>query len=276
MIDKSNDGLLTIIIPCYNIKPHLTNLQRIINDANSLGVTTILVDDHSTDGAIEELKQIPSNSTVEFYKTSSNLGPGAARNVGISNTKTKYLWFVDVDDIPTLRVVVNQLFSLVDNFDVLRFKAQYKSKSNVIVEQTQDLDLTLLHPNKLIGKVPEVWRYIISIKFLRHQQIFFPEFRWHEDRLFMLRVITNQPYMLESTATNYLYSGTNVSKRKLPAKDFEQFIKELIQMLKTSESAQSKMLLTVLLFSQILKSIRYLKFRDWFVSTWRAQISWIR
>jgi glycosyltransferase involved in cell wall biosynthesis len=60
----------------------------------------IVVDDGSTDGtqAIVERYAVRYPDKVKYY-SQQNRGPGAARNVGMSNARGKYIAFIDADDM---------------------------------------------------------------------------------------------------------------------------------------------------------------------------------
>lgn len=55
----------------------------------------LVIDDGSTDETEASLRSLPANARV-FHQP--NLGPGAARNVGIENSRGEYVAFLDSDD----------------------------------------------------------------------------------------------------------------------------------------------------------------------------------
>ena len=91
--------LLSLIIPIYNVEKYLDEcLESVINQSFK-DYEVILVDDGSTDS---------SGKTADCYAEKygyisvihkENGGLSSARNVGIENSKGKYLFFIDSDDV---------------------------------------------------------------------------------------------------------------------------------------------------------------------------------
>lgn len=96
-IDSSVD--LSIVVPVYNyVEIIKANIDAILNQKTRYNCELIIVDDGSTDGAGEVIKQYENNSKVKLIYQ-KNAGIGAARNTGINNAIGKYIMFVDCDDI---------------------------------------------------------------------------------------------------------------------------------------------------------------------------------
>ena len=68
---------LTIIIPCFNeIKTIATIINKILN-LGEIEKQIIVVDDNSTDGSIEIIKQFQNQKKIDVIFHNSNLGKGA-------------------------------------------------------------------------------------------------------------------------------------------------------------------------------------------------------
>jgi glycosyltransferase involved in cell wall biosynthesis len=87
---------VTVVIALYN-KVHFVKatiesvLQQSFTDFQ-----LIMIDDGSTDGSLEIVKQF-NDDRLSLY-TIKNSGPGHARNEGLRKTTTKYISFLDADD----------------------------------------------------------------------------------------------------------------------------------------------------------------------------------
>lgn len=89
----------SIIVPVYQSKDFLMKCVANIQQQTFKNIEIILVDDGSTDGSAnlcDELAAIDKRIVV-IHK--QNGGASSARNVGIKNSKGKWIIFVDSDDI---------------------------------------------------------------------------------------------------------------------------------------------------------------------------------
>lgn len=105
---KSDEPLISVIVPVCNGQDYLENCIRSIEDQSYGNLEVIIVNDGSTDatGAVcERLKRSYDNVQV---LTLGNEGVSAARNTGIDAAKGDLITFVDADDRlcgETLRVL---------------------------------------------------------------------------------------------------------------------------------------------------------------------------
>lgn len=117
-IDSSVD--LSIVVPVYNyVEIIKANIDAILNQKTRYNCELIIVDDGSTDGAGEVIKQYENNSKVKLIYQ-KNAGIGAARNTGINNAVGKYIMFVDCDDIvhsDIVEILLNKAYS--DDYDMV-------------------------------------------------------------------------------------------------------------------------------------------------------------
>lgn len=89
---------ISYIIPTFN---NLTLLKRCISSFEpqlKVEDKVIIVDDGSTDGTIEYLKEKYLDNDNFIILTQKNSGSGSARNYGMKSVETDYIWFVDADD----------------------------------------------------------------------------------------------------------------------------------------------------------------------------------
>jgi len=96
-MNKDNEQiLLSVIVPCFN---EIKTLDKVINDIQSSPVESkeiIIVDDFSSDGSREFLKNVQSYNIKTIFHN-KNLGKGAALCSGISLAKGKIIIIQDAD-----------------------------------------------------------------------------------------------------------------------------------------------------------------------------------
>ena len=88
--------LLSVIIPIYNKAPFLRRCLDSCAKQQSDRVEFILVDDGSTGGCKDIIKEYTDPRFRVFHK--ENGGVSSARNFGIEQAKGKYITFLDADD----------------------------------------------------------------------------------------------------------------------------------------------------------------------------------
>lgn len=99
---------VSIVLPIYNEKGHLRQeLDRIsvAMDSSPYSYELVVIDDGSTDGSLDELRQIEGIRLISFVH---NRGSGSARRAGTRASRGKVVVWTDVDmtypndDIPQL------------------------------------------------------------------------------------------------------------------------------------------------------------------------------
>lgn len=89
--------LVTIVIPTFNRKDDLLECLRTLLNSSYGSMETIVVDNASTDGTYDAVKQMFPN--VKLIKNDRNLGATGGRNKGAIEAKGDYLLFLDHDMI---------------------------------------------------------------------------------------------------------------------------------------------------------------------------------
>jgi hypothetical protein len=112
---------LSIIIVSYNTREFLRNcLKSILSSINGkLGYEVIVVDNASTDGTIQEIKNFLRSrislreTNLKFVQNKKNIGFSKANNIGINSAKGRHILFLNPDTI----VYPNTLETMVDFMD---------------------------------------------------------------------------------------------------------------------------------------------------------------
>lgn len=90
----------SIITPNYNGFDLMSHYFNSLENQTYKDFEIIIVDDCSTDGSYEKLKQYASNAiiNIKILQSEINLGPGNARNVGLKEAQGEWVTFIDNDD----------------------------------------------------------------------------------------------------------------------------------------------------------------------------------
>src|SRR5262245_22494818 len=90
--------LVSIVIPMYNRRRWVGDCLDAILKQTYRNFEVILVDDCSSDGAVEWLRSNPRYSFVRIHVQEKNVGASASRNAGIQLSKGELITFIDSDD----------------------------------------------------------------------------------------------------------------------------------------------------------------------------------
>jgi glycosyltransferase involved in cell wall biosynthesis len=96
----------SVVIPTYNRKPILTQClgalsQQVFADDKVEGYEIVVVDDGSTDGTPDWLRQAPAPFPQVVFYCQDHQGPAVARNLGVARAKGDYIIFIDSDLVVT-------------------------------------------------------------------------------------------------------------------------------------------------------------------------------
>lgn len=107
---------ITVVVPCYNVEQYLFRCLDSLVHQSYKKFEVIMIEDVSTDQTkkiVESYSKKFDNFRAIYNKT--NKGLGHARNLGIINTKTKYIVFLDSDDWLPVNFLEEMLKSIKTN-----------------------------------------------------------------------------------------------------------------------------------------------------------------
>jgi len=89
---------ISVIVPVYNMERLVGRCLRSIVRQSFEDIELLVIDDGSTDGSREVIRQFAtSDSRVRCFSI-SNSGVSAARNFGLNKAEGEYIMFIDADD----------------------------------------------------------------------------------------------------------------------------------------------------------------------------------
>jgi len=143
MVDVS---LVSVVIPMYNAEKYISETINSVLSQTYTHFEIIVVNNCSTDSGVDVVNSI-KDSRVKLISLEKNTGgPAIPRNVGIKNSKGKYIAFLDSDDV------------WMDNKLEIELKLLEKNKdvdfvcSNAITIDADSKKIGLFH-NKRIYKI---------------------------------------------------------------------------------------------------------------------------
>ena len=211
--------MIDIIIPVYNARKTLEltlmsiKLQTIIDKIN-----IYLIDDDSSEDYKDILNKYKDMNII-YIKLDKNNGPAVARQKGIEMSSSKYIMFIDADDLLYDADSIKKLFNKIEE--------DYDYVVGITIDEKQNTQI--MNESDLHGK-------IYKREFLLKNNIKFNNTRVHEDNYFNNLVLLCEPKQKELLENIYIYvdnkdSITNINKEK----EFENLeiyisnIKEIIE-----------------------------------------------
>ena len=90
--------LVSVISPFFNRRDYVRPLLDMLEEQTLRDFEAIIVDDGSTDNLAEAVAAVQTSFPVRCIRLPTNVGAGAARNIGLDEAKGRYIALLDSDD----------------------------------------------------------------------------------------------------------------------------------------------------------------------------------
>jgi glycosyltransferase involved in cell wall biosynthesis len=195
----------------------------VLEQQNSDQVNLILVIDEPEDEAMRVKSTLESDSRFRKVKVvyGEYNSPGTARNVGLSEVKTKWVTFWDSDDQPIITEVIKTV-------DIANKSQSEIAITGFVVESVSSgirhFSTPFSEKKKTnmrdISRNPAIWRMAFLTDLARQSS--FPNLRMGEDQVFLSKLKMNDRRIYFSNKVSYLYRTENpgqLTSNKLNIKD---------------------------------------------------------
>ena len=185
---------ISLIIPVYNVAPYIEACLASLIAQTMDDVEIILVDDHGSDNSIQVAQNYiashPSGKQFRFLATPHNMGPGAARNIGIEAARGEYIGFVDSDDVVTPDYC-QQLYATAKAHDA---DLAYCQAQLVKGTEAEPLNNPVIESGTFSKKkhcfflthfTTMMWTFLYKRELIQQYSIRFPDTRSAEDSYFL-------------------------------------------------------------------------------------------
>ncbi|RDU72121.1 glycosyltransferase family 2 protein [Helicobacter brantae] len=185
----SKKPLVSVIIPIYNVAPYLREcLDSVLNQTYE-NLQIILINDGSTDESGSIAREYLNDVRVELFFV-KNGGLSRARNLGMSEARGTYIYFIDSDDYiecnyieEMVRVAQECEVDFVCNEQVIHFGSYLKG-----LKAKEDPKI-LIPDSKNIAIGGSVWRCLFSRELIERVGVRFLEGKIHEDEGFLYMLL---------------------------------------------------------------------------------------
>ena len=261
--------LISVVVPVYNVKSYLTKCINSIISQTYENLEIICVNDGSTDGGEEILKDFEhTDKRIKIIDCKKNIGLFAARLAGIKAASGEYICFVDSDDSITvdfIRLMAQKAFASQADIVISQFLFDYQETN----EKKWDRFNPLLLPIEYNGTEcfdafinqhgtyfswSVVWNKLYKVSLFKNSlselETFaksHPKFVMCEDVVFSFAVWSKTARVVNVTPNDgseyYLYNQRSGSSVNLNADSFEKTkkkIKDLLESFKFAEGIIKK------------------------------------
>lgn len=213
---------VSIIVPVFNSAPYIESCLDSMVAQTLDDIEIVIVDDHGIDGSMDIVRSFVDNyegpKQIVLTSTPFNSGPGAARNVGIGQSRGKYVGFVDSDDIVDPGFC-KELYELAEregaDMACCDISINGETRCNADVSDKKSF---------LRHFVSYFTTFIYSRKMLEDNGIGFPEGFSAEDTCFLIECCLCARKMAQTHKSLYMYRmrGDSVSKENNPKRAHER------------------------------------------------------
>lgn len=234
-----NNPKFSIIVPVYNAEATIGRTIDILKELTYEEYEVVLVNDGSTDQTQVIIQELIENDERFELITTTNQGPGLARNEGIRQSKGDYLLFFDADDTPVKTilsdydhllekspkadlVVSSFVFRTMDEGKIVSEKENLVTEYHYLTHEEFIKDMYQLMNEQLMYVV---WNKCYRSDILKNNQILFKNYNSCEDRIFNLHYYEYCHQVIMNPKVEYIYEfegGKGITNQYRPNK-FETF-----------------------------------------------------
>jgi len=186
---------ISIIIPTFNSEKFIKDCIDSILNKISRKIELIIINDSSNDNTKKICnKLIRKNNYIKLINLKKNCGVSVARNIGIRESKGKYLIFLDSDDL-LIKHTLNKINKIIDRSDAedIIFFPSYDPINKII---DNNFLLTKKNNKNFLSNIKSFnefrltcWNFVYKKKFLKEKNIQFSNIRIFEEQSFLTKAI---------------------------------------------------------------------------------------
>lgn len=208
---------ISIIIPVYNAKNHISKCIESILANSFKDYELILIDDESKDGSLDICENYSlKDNRIKFYKNEVNKGISATRNRGIELAKGEYIMFCDNDDIVSPLWIQHFLEWTEKDDSILPICAICnKTSLFTIHKELSNIHSTIFEKHQYflfnqIGIAGYIWNTIYKREIIEKHHIRFKSRKEkgdiNEDLIFSMDYLTHVRHIVYTGYTDYCHT----------------------------------------------------------------------
>jgi teichuronic acid biosynthesis glycosyltransferase TuaG len=213
---KGKEEFVDIIMPMYNAEAYVKNTVKSVISQTYRNWRLFIVDDCSTDNSFKVVVDLSKHDDrIIPIKADKNAGPAAARNLALERSKSRFIAFLDSDDLWTPNKLDRCLEILVKEKALLVCSAFLRRRGDKLIRPY------LISPFKLLTKSRLIWSNWVYTSTVVVDKNIAGHFRmntsvYYDDYLCWWSLLDKgKGYYLNETLTVYIEHEGSVSRNKL-------------------------------------------------------------
>lgn len=235
---------VAVIIPFYNQKlEYITQAVDSVLTQTLRDIEVILVDDGSANP--NQYRNLTKDSRVKMFKNHKSGGKGAgyARNIGILNSSSENIMFLDSDDFYPENTVIERLYTLKNENNVLVAGGKHLVLKNDnklhIVDYRHEL-LEGYYTNRVVDYMDYqdqyfFWRFLYDSELIKRNNLFFPFFYRSEDPIWFIKTMCIAKRFYAANMVSLIHRD-NDNGNTMCLKQIRRFIPGVLAALKYAKS----------------------------------------
>lgn len=231
----------SIIIPAFNVEKYIGKCINSILKQTFTDFEIIVIDDNSTDDTVKIVEQY-NDERICLIKNHRRKFAGGARNRGIRAAKGEYIVFLDSDDCFYNESVLEKLCETIkdEEPDVVYTGVKIIGAKNVTIVPTMEKATAnyKLGEDLYYIEASKCW----NRKFLKGNNIFYPEARFYEDVIFNCKAIMKVKKIKTASFPLYIYlkGRENSTTSKITFKHIKDNIANIEDLIKLTTLPENK------------------------------------
>ena len=235
---------LSIVVSMYNTANQITDCLKSLHNVEIKDAEFLIINDGSTDDSQKIVENYLENISDERFKSfnNSNHGVSYTRNFGIKHAQGDYIIFVDSDDQLANDFNYLEAIEKMDNYKLDMMETAFEVlKDEEATFPMQDLNsgiqggISLFNRDYAVNGSfwTNVWHFIFRRSFLEKNNLFFKDYIYLEDTLWMIEVLRKAKKAVYFNQVLYIYKvrensvTASISRDSINKK--YQILKEVIQ-----------------------------------------------
>ncbi|MDC0521923.1 glycosyltransferase [Candidatus Pelagibacter sp.] len=215
---------VTVIIPYKNNFQYLTYAINSVLKQKYKNYKILLIYDNDNKNDLFKIQKFlklnlkkKKSKNIKIYINNKNLGAGISRNIGIKKSNTKYVAFLDADDIWAKNKLSKQIKFMEDTNLVFSHTSYFiiDKKNKTISSRVAPKIITF---NRLLRSCDiGLSTVIVNTDFLKQNNYYFPKIKTKEDFVLWLKIVQKIKFIkgLNKKLVYYRKTKNSLSSNKI-------------------------------------------------------------